>query len=634
MGKDEVARQRSQIIVLGMHRSGTSVVTRTLNQMGAYCGPRSIFLAPNEENPKGFWERKDVRKLCDYLLNSVGADWWKIANFTVDKIAEAARTQAAEEFDRILATLKSRRPWVVKEPRLCLVFPVLRQQLDSPVCVLVFRNPLEVALSLKTRNGFPLPVGLALWEFYYCSVINATQGLPRVIVSYKDLLARPMKTIRGLCRALEAFEVRDLSVPSRDKVGRFVDRSLYRERVEAPNHEAFLVRSQCELIKAFEDESILDVRTTLSVSDFALAVLSDFEETKTKTDVLDHDFKRLRKEVHDRANEAGEIERELVIRDEMIRTRDTKIARQEKELTRLGTEVQERSEETRRLSEGLQARDETISERDGRVASKEREIERLAAEVQERSEEIRRLSEGLQARDETIRARNTKIAARKKEIRRLVHKVRERSAQVRRLTRALSVRDQTIATLKDEIEPYRVNFARSEHENDARNKYTNKIIGSHQVPVSETVTTQATPGLATGSHQDGKQTSKVYKPEHITLHSDGTTRRAARRARLVSLRQLCVSHTDLTDFEKIIASERKYILANFNAPIRNPSQRIQNADKTGRQLDENTATPQETMDIILERITCSVCGESGQVFKGNKSIREGLRCRACGASLR
>ncbi len=574
MGKDEVARQRSQIIVLGMHRSGTSVVTRTLNQMGAYCGPRSIFLAPNEENPKGFWERKDVRKLCDYLLNSVGADWWKIANFTVDKIAEAARTQAAEEFDRILATLKSRRPWVVKEPRLCLVFPVLRQQLDSPVCVLVFRNPLEVALSLKTRNGFPLPVGLALWEFYYCSVINATQRLPRVIVSYNDLIARPMKTIRGLFRELEAFEVRNLSVPSRDKVGRFVDRSLYRERVEAPNHEAFLVRSQCELIKAFEDESILDVRTTLSVSDFALAVLSDFEETKTKTDVLDQDFKQLRQEVHDRANEAGEIERELVIRDEMIRTRDTKIARQEKELTRLGTEVQERSEETRRLSEGLQARDETISERDGRVASKEREIERLGAEVQERSEEIRRLSEGLQARDETIRARNTKISARKKEIRRLVHKVRERSAQVRRLTRALSVRN------------------------------------------------------------DGKQTSKVYKPEHITLHSDGTTRRAARRARLVSLRQLCDSHTDLTDFEKIIASERKYILANFNAPIRNQSQRLQNADKTGRQLDQNTATPQETMDIISEYSTCSVCGKSGQVFKGNKSVREGLRCRACGAFLR
>ena len=50
-----------QLLVLGMHRSGTSMVTRLLNMAGAYFGPEGIATEANEENPKGFWERRDVR---------------------------------------------------------------------------------------------------------------------------------------------------------------------------------------------------------------------------------------------------------------------------------------------------------------------------------------------------------------------------------------------------------------------------------------------------------------------------------------------------------------------------------------------------------------------------------------------
>lgn len=49
-----------QLMVLGMHRSGTSVLTRVLNMMGAYFGPEGIIAATNDENPKGFWERRDA----------------------------------------------------------------------------------------------------------------------------------------------------------------------------------------------------------------------------------------------------------------------------------------------------------------------------------------------------------------------------------------------------------------------------------------------------------------------------------------------------------------------------------------------------------------------------------------------
>ena len=54
-----------QLIVLGMHRSGTSVLARLLNLMGAYFGPEGSSTGANEENHKGFWERRDVRNLND-----------------------------------------------------------------------------------------------------------------------------------------------------------------------------------------------------------------------------------------------------------------------------------------------------------------------------------------------------------------------------------------------------------------------------------------------------------------------------------------------------------------------------------------------------------------------------------------
>src|SRR5215831_19465233 len=150
-----------QLLVLGMHRSGTSSVTRLLNLAGAYFGPEGIATDPNAENPKGFWERRDVRAVCDGLLHGGGYDWWRIADFAAENIPEEVRAERLEEFRRIVFQLDAHRPWVMKEPRLCLLLPILRPALEAPVIVHVTREPLEIARSLEGRNGLPVEVGLA-----------------------------------------------------------------------------------------------------------------------------------------------------------------------------------------------------------------------------------------------------------------------------------------------------------------------------------------------------------------------------------------------------------------------------------------------------------------------------------------
>src|SRR5690606_8625418 len=124
---------RMQLIVLGMHRSGTSMQTRLLNLAGAYFGPEGSNTGANEENPKGFWERRDVRALNDDLLHSAGCDWNCAASFHVDKIPPEVLTRFKRAAGRIILGMDAHRPWVLKEPRFCLLLPLWRPLLEHPV---------------------------------------------------------------------------------------------------------------------------------------------------------------------------------------------------------------------------------------------------------------------------------------------------------------------------------------------------------------------------------------------------------------------------------------------------------------------------------------------------------------------
>ena len=160
------ATANRQIIVLGMHRSGTSALTGALAQMGIYVGAEEDLTAKSWENPAGFFERRDARKICDTLLQGSGADWWKVSAFSVDNANyEAVRSQR-EAIRDLVRRLDEHGTWALKEPRLCFLLPFFQSALRNPLAIITIRHPIEVAKSLRRRNGFPVRAGLALWEAY------------------------------------------------------------------------------------------------------------------------------------------------------------------------------------------------------------------------------------------------------------------------------------------------------------------------------------------------------------------------------------------------------------------------------------------------------------------------------------
>jgi GT2 family glycosyltransferase len=181
------------LLLLGMHRSGTSAATRLVNLLGlAVCDRRDLLLDPRG-NEKGYWESISMVDFNDRLLAQMGRNWWCPPRSGAEYQLDAGRvtvpeTEGREAFDRTHRAA----PWVWKDPRICATLPYWRRALERPVAALVmFRNPLEVGDSLLRRSKMSVPLGVAMWERYNRLVLEHARGLPTLVARYDDLLADP-----------------------------------------------------------------------------------------------------------------------------------------------------------------------------------------------------------------------------------------------------------------------------------------------------------------------------------------------------------------------------------------------------------------------------------------------------------
>jgi hypothetical protein len=194
------------LLVLGMHRSGTSALTRVLSLLGADL-PRNLIPAVKESNELGHWESIDLLAVHDEMLASVGSSWHDVTAFPEGW----ERSDAAGPFrDRILAILerdhRDASLFVVKDPRVCRFVPFWLDLVDrfgaAPLAILPIRNPLEVATSLERRDGFPIAKGAMLWLRHALDAEHATRDRPRSLVTYDALLDDWVATTETIRRDL------------------------------------------------------------------------------------------------------------------------------------------------------------------------------------------------------------------------------------------------------------------------------------------------------------------------------------------------------------------------------------------------------------------------------------------------
>ncbi len=229
------APAKTALVVLGMHRSGTSALAGVLTQLG--CAAPATPITPNRENPKGFFESRKIVRLNETLLvlgHSAWHDWRALG------VPDVSTKRAAAFRDRAKTLLEEEfgaAPMIVlKDPRICRLLPfwidVLREAGRTPVFVHIIRDPLEVAGSLKVRNGFDPAYGLLSWLRHVLDAEAYARGAPRIFIDYADLLADWRKSVARLERGLKIkFPVRPAQAAA--EIDAFLETDLNRSRTAA-----------------------------------------------------------------------------------------------------------------------------------------------------------------------------------------------------------------------------------------------------------------------------------------------------------------------------------------------------------------------------------------------------------------
>jgi GT2 family glycosyltransferase len=180
------------VIVLGMHRSGTSALSSYLHFKGINFGEN--LLPANEYNPRGFYEHKDLVELNERLLNHLGYEWFSVNAIPENDLDIARLASFYQEAIRLTTRLLSNGGSVgIKDPRLCRLLPFWNEVFDAvgikPIYLLTVRSPIDVAKSLQRRNGFSLEKGIELWLRYNFDVLDDVSLLGDCeVVDFDELL--------------------------------------------------------------------------------------------------------------------------------------------------------------------------------------------------------------------------------------------------------------------------------------------------------------------------------------------------------------------------------------------------------------------------------------------------------------
>ena len=432
--------ERPGLIVLGMHRSGTSAITGTLGLCGAWVGEEAELTGAGEENPRGFWERRDTRNICDRLLHAAGADWWNIAQFEPENIPGDVLAEERKKLASVVSSLRVNGTWVLKEPRLCLLLPALRDCLANVICVHVFRNPLEVARSLQTRNGFAIGAGLALWEAYNRSALGASSELPRVLVSYEALALRPVETVDRLLERLGEYAARDLVKPNEGCLKQFVDPSLYRRRAGADETLEFLSPSQRSLWQDYCGGRVFDLNGSTGLPRATAQHLLDL---KTSQSALNRHEERARELISSKEAVVSLQRRADTLNSELKRQRAITQAH-ERTIRGLETTIVDHESSIRARDATIEERDATIEERDATIEERDATIEERNAAIQERNAAIQEREATIQEREATIQEREATIQEREATIQKREATIQERNAAIQEREAAIQERETTI----------------------------------------------------------------------------------------------------------------------------------------------------------------------------------------------
>ncbi|WP_294928815.1 hypothetical protein [uncultured Paracoccus sp.] len=476
-GAEQVAKvagqglERRALLVLGMHRSGTSALTGLLSALG--CDGPATPMQGNAGNPKGYFESVPLMELHDRLLASAGSDWRDYRPFPESWMhSPKAQEYRGKLREAIASEYGDSGFFVVKDPRICRFVPlwtdVLLSMKIQPVAILTHRNPVEVAQSLTTRNGFPQDYGLLLWLRHVLDAEAASRGLARAFTSFDRLTQDWSASARDLGRALGITWPR-YSASNAAELRGFVDSGLRHHH--RPPQEVL----EDDLIAGWVRDSY-GILERWAAGDAAQGDRKRLDRIRRAFDEGTQVFGPLVAPEGsggpgqgDLVRERDEARAELQQTDEALAERTAALARTEAEndtrrheLAEAASALAQRKAELDDLhheTEGLRAAlADALAQRDGlagELADAEARIAALAARKQRQDQDMARLQGLIFDYQDESQARRKDLSQAQDRITDLEHRLRRQGAATARLEDAAAGREAELSRLRKVLETER-----------------------------------------------------------------------------------------------------------------------------------------------------------------------------------
>lgn len=244
---------KTAYFILGMHRSGTSALGGVLDLMGLEFG--SDLMKATKGNPKGHFENMFVYRLNEKILKENDFTWDSYY-FDFNKISLNKKEKYIKEAKKVIGSeFMNADKFVIKDPRICLLFPIweeacLELSIDIKI-ILPYRNPLEVAQSLKARNSFSLEKGYLLWLVHFLWAENHSRAYERMFISFEELLEELQLTLERLKKFIDI----DLTQLELDEINNFLDVDIKHNNIsleDFPKDSSRLLQEMIEILKTKE----------------------------------------------------------------------------------------------------------------------------------------------------------------------------------------------------------------------------------------------------------------------------------------------------------------------------------------------------------------------------------------------
>ena len=240
------------VVVLGMHRSGTSALTGVLRSCGLTV-PATL-IPSSEANERGFWESEVVNSLNDSILEQTGQTWRSLEPISAAPLDRKGKARVTRQVTQALSReFANGVVPLIKDPRICRLLPLWEPALDKlsarTVYPFIVRHPVEIARSLGQRNDIDLDHALLLWVRYYLDAEVATRGKARGFVAYPALLDDWRQAIGSLHSTLSLPF--DLGAVDENAIDQYLSRDLRHQSI--PDETLFAEGDRIPLLAdAFE----------------------------------------------------------------------------------------------------------------------------------------------------------------------------------------------------------------------------------------------------------------------------------------------------------------------------------------------------------------------------------------------